>query len=59
MTTPSAKSNGETKNTESRGPCRGEAEERRVHPEHHELALREVDDANDAEDQVETDTHEA
>ena len=36
-----------------------EAEERRVHRQHHQFALREVDDAHDAEDQIEPDRDKA
>ncbi len=36
-----------------------EAEEGRIHGDHHELALGEIDDAHDAEDQVQPDADEA
>ena len=38
---------------------RGEEIERRIHAEHHEVALGEIDDAHDAEDQPEADAHQA
>ena len=38
---------------------RGEEIERRVHAEHHEIALGEVDHPHDAEDQPESDAHQA
>ena len=38
---------------------RGEEIERRIHAEHHEIALGEVDDPHDAEDQPEPDAHQA
>ena len=38
---------------------RGEEIERRIHAEHHEVALGEVDDPHDAEDQAEPDAHQA
>ena len=40
-------------------PERGEKIERRIHAKHHEIAMGEVDDAHDAEDQPEPDAHQA
>ena len=38
---------------------RGQEIERRIHAEHHEIALGEIDHPHDAEDQPEPDAHQA
>ena len=40
-------------------PAAGDQVEAREHPQHQELALGEVDDAHDAEDEAEADAHQA
>jgi hypothetical protein len=42
----------------SRRSRRMRVEVREVHPQHHEVALREVDNAHDAEDEHQPDAHE-
>src|SRR6266542_1530253 len=52
--TPRRKNGGITRSAPSRGYARPDRQEvREVHPQHHEVALREVHDAHDAEDQGE------